>query len=46
MGEAGMFTSQLAGPQQTVMGFGAPGAEHNQRFALNLMHWLARRRGY
>jgi hypothetical protein len=28
------------------MGFGAEGAEQNQRFALNLMHWLSRRRGY
>lgn len=41
-----MFSSQLAGPQRRTMGFGAEGAEHNQRFALNLMHWLSRRPGY
>ncbi len=46
MGEAAMFTSQLAGPQQRVTGIGAPGAEQNKQFALNLMHWLSRRRGY
>ena len=46
MGEAAMFTSQLAGPQQRVVGIGAPGAEQNKQFALNLMHWLSRRRGY
>lgn len=46
MGEAAMFTSQLAGPQQRVMGIGAPGTEQNKQFALNLMHWLSRRRGY
>lgn len=46
MGEAAMFSSQLAGPQQRVMGIGAPGTEHNKQFALNLMHWLSRRSGY
>lgn len=46
MGEAAMFTSQLAGPQQRVMGIGSPGSEQNKQFALNLMHWLSRRRGY
>ena len=46
MGEAAMFSSQLAGPQQRVMGIGAPGAEQNKQFALNLMHWLSRRPGY
>ncbi len=46
MGEAAMFTSQLAGPQQRVVGIGAPGAEQNKQFALNLMHWLSRRRGH
>ena len=46
MGEAAMFSSQLAGPDRRIMGFGAEGAEQNQRFALNLMHWLSRRKGY
>jgi hypothetical protein len=46
MGEAAMFTSQLAGPEQRVMGIGAPGTEQNKQFALNLMHWLSRRPGY
>ena len=46
MGEAAMFSSQLAGPDKRIMGFGAEGAEQNQRFALNLMHWLSRRKGY
>ena len=46
MGEAAMFSSQLAGADKRIMGFGAEGAEQNQRFALNLMHWLSRRKGY
>lgn len=46
LGEAAMLTAQLAGPQQRVTGIGAPGAEQNKQFALNLMHWLSRRRGY
>lgn len=46
MGEAAMFSSQLAGPDKRIMGFGAEGAEQNQRFALNLIHWLSRRKGY
>ena len=46
MGEAAMFTSQLQGPQQRVMGIGATGTEQNKQFALNLMHWLSRRPGY
>ena len=46
MGEAAMFSSQLAGPEQRVMGIGAPGTEQNRQFALNLMHWLSRRPGY
>lgn len=46
LGEAAMLTSQLTGPQQRLTGIGAPGAEQNKQFALNLMHWLSRRRGY
>ena len=46
MGEAAMFTAQKIMPKGTTVGFGAEGAEQNQRFALNLMHWLSRKRGY
>jgi hypothetical protein len=46
MGEAAMFSSQLAGPAKNVMGFGAEGAEQNPQFALNLIHWLSRGKGY
>ncbi len=45
MGEAAMFSSQLEGPEKVLMGFGAPGAEQNQRFTLNLMHWMSPRPG-
>jgi hypothetical protein len=40
-GEAAMFTAQVAGPARIPMGLGAPGAEDNKRFALDVMHWLA-----
>lgn len=46
MAEAAMFSSQLQGPEKRPMGWGAPGAEQNQQFVLNLLHWLTRRRGY
>jgi hypothetical protein len=46
VGEAAMFTSQLQGVERRLMGFGAEGAEQNQRFALNILHWLSRRPGY
>lgn len=46
MGEAAMFSAQMVLPERFLMGFGAPGAEQNQRFALNLMHWLSKRPGY
>lgn len=46
MAEAAMFSSQLAGPDRRPMGWGAEGAEQNQRFTLNLLHWLTRRPGY
>jgi hypothetical protein len=45
MAEAAMFSSQLEGPEKAVMGFGARGAEQNQQFTLNLMHWLSGRPG-
>ena len=46
MGEAAMFSAQMVLPERFLMGFGAPGAEQNQRLALNLMHWLSKRPGY
>ena len=41
-GEAAMFTAQVqdTDPKQRT-GFGAPGAEQNKQFVLNLAHWLA-----
>lgn len=39
--EAGMFTSQVVGPNRVVMGFGAEGADQNVRFVRNVMRWLA-----
>ncbi len=38
-GEAGMFSAQVAGPGRK-MGMNAAGAEQNQRFLLNVVHWL------
>lgn len=40
-GEAGMFSAQLAGPNQRPMGMNAPGAEQNPQFILNVLHWLS-----
>ena len=38
-GEAGMFSAQVGGPGGK-MGMNAAGAEQNQRFLLNVIHWL------
>ncbi|MCB2213259.1 DUF4159 domain-containing protein [bacterium] len=40
-GEAAMFTSQLAGPQQFRVGFTSPDAPDNPQFILNVLRWLA-----
>jgi hypothetical protein len=40
-GEAAMFTAQLAGPDRTPFGLGAPGAEGNKALVLNVVRWLA-----
>jgi hypothetical protein len=40
MGEAAMFTAQLAGPQQNPVGLNAPEARQNNQFLLNVLHWL------
>ena len=41
LGEAAMFSAQLAGPNKRPMGMNAPEARENSRFALNVMHWLS-----
>ena len=41
LGEAAMVTAQVAGPNRRPMGMNAPVASQNQRFVLNLMHWLS-----
>ncbi len=41
-GEAAMFSAQIIlNPQPFRFGFGAPGAEQNRQFILNLTRWLA-----
>jgi hypothetical protein len=40
MGEAGMLSAQLAGPQSMKFGMNRPGID-NRQLALNLMHWLS-----
>jgi hypothetical protein len=41
MGEAGMLSAQLAGPQKTKFGMNRPGID-NRQLALNIIHWLTR----
>ncbi len=41
MGEAAMFTAQVAGPRRSPMGMNVPGNDDRQ-FALNALRWLAR----
>ncbi|MBI1686182.1 DUF4350 domain-containing protein [Caulobacter hibisci] len=41
MGEAAMFTAQLAGAQGRKMGFNAPTAPQNKAFLLNVLRWLS-----
>ena len=41
-GEAGMFTAQLAGPQQEPFGFNTERADENVQLLLNLVRWLSR----
>lgn len=40
MGEAAMFSAQLAGPNQVPVGMNSPNARGNPRLLLNIMHWL------
>lgn len=46
LGEAAFMTSQLKAGSDEVAGIGAPGAEQNPQFVLNMMHWLAGAPGY
>lgn len=40
MGEAGMLSAQLIGPQRTPFGMNRPGID-NRQLVLNIMHWLS-----
>jgi hypothetical protein len=42
LGEAGMLSAQLAGPNKAPMGMNRPGLD-NRQLALNIMHWLSRK---
>ncbi|NQY35841.1 MAG: DUF4350 domain-containing protein [Alteromonadaceae bacterium] len=42
-GEAAMFTAQLAGKAKRKMGVIGKGAEQNEQFLLNIMHWLSKK---
>ena len=41
MGEAGMLSAQLAGPNRIKMGMNYPGLD-NRQLALNIVRWLTR----
>ncbi len=43
MGEAAMFSAQLAGPQRRPAGMNLPVAKQNPQFLLNIIHWLDRK---
>lgn len=43
VGEAAMFTAQLAGPQRIKVGMNHPRAVQNPQFLLNIIHWLDRK---
>ena len=40
LGEAGMLSAQVVGPQRTPFGMNVPGID-NRQLALNIMHWLS-----
>ena len=42
LGEAGMLSAQIAGPQRMAFGMNRPGLD-NRQLALNIMHWLSRK---
>jgi hypothetical protein len=41
LGEAAMFTAQLAGANRSPMGMNHPAAPQNAQYALNVLHWLS-----
>ena len=43
MGEAAMFSAQLAGPDEIKIGMNHPRAQQNAQFLLNIIHWLDRK---
>jgi hypothetical protein len=43
MGEAAMFSAQLAGQQKNKIGMNHPDARQNPQFLLNIIHWLDRK---
>lgn len=40
VGEAAMFSAQLAGPNRNRVGMNTPEAGQNAQFLLNILHWL------
>jgi hypothetical protein len=40
LGEAGMLSAQIVGPQHVAFGMNRPGID-NRQLALNIMHWLS-----
>ena len=42
MGEAGMLTAQVIGPQRSPFGMNIPGID-NRQLVLNIMHWLTKK---
>ncbi len=40
VGEAAMFSAQLAGPERNKMGMNHPTARNNPQLLLNIIHWL------
>jgi hypothetical protein len=40
IGDPSLLTAQIA-PDRRLVGMNAPGADHNFRFVLNLVHWLS-----
>jgi uncharacterized protein DUF4350 len=40
-GDPALLTAQIAAPDRRLVGMNAPGADHNFRFVLNVMHWLS-----
>ena len=42
MGEAAMFSAQLAGPNRNPVGLNRPEAKSNNQLLINIIHWLDR----